>query len=195
MSAQNTLTAKDAKLWMDHCLKMQKALGSIHPSSYTQLRGYTGWAAAAKELGYIGKESVQQKDKSYRIQPVWKLENPTIKHAEKLLACYRERSSRINQERYLRNNPDAQIEEPADEDEPTNEAKMYSADEVSDIVEETVARVMQGLKAPAGSTAVDQIPEPEADALTGYEVTPADLLHEQQKTNALLSRLLRVWAK
>lgn len=193
------IEVKEVREWMDHCLKIQKAMGYIHTASYKQFRGYSGLAAQASKLHWIAREPVEFQakrgaPKTSRVVSIWKLEPVTDEHAKHLLKAYREHQSELQAKRYMRDNPPIEPDE-IDEDEPTNEAKTYTADEVSSIVEETVARVMQGLKVPAGSTAIDQVPEPEADALTGYEVTPADLLHEQQKTNALLSRLVRVWTK
>lgn len=194
------IDVKAVRAWMDHCLKMQKALGCISTSAYKQFPGYNGLAAAAKELHYIHREPVQQKDKSYRVSSVWKLEPFDDKHAERLLKHYRERANRIAAERYRKENPEQPPVEPETQPEPPT--TRYTQQEVDQMVQDALRKYTEqfnlpiggpamwppGWSAPLGVLSDNQTKEPEVPTVE------EQLLNEARQTNSLLIRLLKCWS-
>lgn len=191
------ITADEVLKWMQHCDKMQDKTGTIHPGSYTQFRGYAGLGAAAKKLGYIAREPVLQKDKSYRVCSVWKLKEFDIGHAKLVLQKYHEDSSASAARRYTREHP---VPDPVQPEEPV---ETFTKEQVDDLLAAAID------KAKAEATRGLQVPLPLNHQVTGpfdwtYALGPGEveaprieeqMLSEQRQTNALLIQLLKVWQR
>ena len=188
------ITADEVLKWMQHCDKMQEKTGTIHPGAYTQFRGYAGLGAAAKKLGYIAREPVLQKDKSFRVCSVWKLKEFDIGHAKLVLQKYHEDSSASAARRYAREHPAPDPVQPEPEEETFTKAQVD--DMLAAAIDKAKAEATEGLRVPISGLPVGPI-----DWKAAMSPMPAEppieeqMLSEQRQTNALLIQLLKVWQR